>query len=106
MPDYERPQPLTEIHPTKSFFNDLDTLAEASGPAGDQLVLFCVAAIGRLQREDLGLLPLKSYGVVGDSYIYKFAETHSFTFRVHTDRDGDGHPLKVHYYLKRILLNK
>jgi hypothetical protein len=106
MPDYERPQPLTEIHPTKSFFNDLDTLAEASGPAGDQLVLLCVAAIGRLQREDLGLLPLKSYGVVGDSYIYKFAETHSFTFRVHTDRDGDGHPLKVHYYLKRILLNK
>ena len=109
MVDFEGSQnrPETWIQPTNSFFKDLDTISGHLGPAADQFLSLLIISLARLRRYEWDeSLPIKPYGIIGDSFIYEFSDAYSFTFRFRTDRDEQGRPLRDHYFLKRLLRKK
>src|SRR5580704_17855616 len=97
-------QPTILIHPTTSFWADVDNLSNVLASRADDVFMKLVLALRDLrgyQRD--GSLPIEPYGWYGDSYAFRFCDEYVFTFKLVTDRDDKKAPIVQHYHLKNLL---
>jgi len=92
------------MQPTDTFLEKVADISAMLGPAKEKFVALLVAALKKLRRYEWDeSLPIKPHGFIGDSFIYDFSDSFSFTFRVLTDQDEEGTRITVHYYMKDLL---
>jgi hypothetical protein len=92
---------------TKSFSKDIwalqDELGDAAHPILD-LLANCIQRLKNYGWDDS--LPVKPYGLFGDSYSYAISPDYCFTFKSVTDRDERKSPITEHYHLKNLLRSR
>ena len=95
-------QPPCLIHPTESFFRDVDLLREELGANADA-VLNELATVVRILKAAPGDPPVESFGWYGDTFAYRFGNGLVLTFRRTTDLDERKQPKLCHLFLKRLM---
>ena len=88
-----------QIHPTESFYRDVDLLREEMGEEALSELAKAVEALAKAPAKP----PVAAYGWQGDSFAYPFGGGMLLTFRRVTDRDEAKQPKLIHLYLKRIV---
>jgi hypothetical protein len=91
-----------QIHPTPSFYRDVDLLREELGPGADAVLKSLGDAVDALAAAPADP-PVEAHGWIGDTFAYPLANGFVLTFRRTTDRDERKKPKLIHLYLKRVM---
>ena len=103
MPDLSREDCTTvpiELHPTPRFYRHLDVLLEAF-EEDDEFESDLANAVTTLQQSEFDR-PFQRHCNFGSDFSYPINREFVLIFRRETDRDGQLHPIRVHFYLKTI----
>lgn len=91
-----------KIHPTESFYRDVDLLREELG-ADAEAVLNDLASVVSILQHAPAEPPVEASGWRGDTFAYPFGKGFVLVFRRATDRDERKQPKLIHLYLKRVM---
>ena len=91
------------MHPTRQWYSHLDVLFEAleSSNEDEEFELDLAEALKALHSSDWNR-EFDPHGITGHDFSFPISKEFVIIFRRVTDRDGHGHPLLVHFYLKMI----
>ena len=98
-------EPPCRIHPTESFYRDVDLLREELGAGAEAVLKDLAKAVKALEKAPADP-PVERSGWIGDKFAYPFGNGFVLTFRRATDLDERKQPKLIHLYLKRVMRRK
>ncbi len=99
--------PTVKIHVTRSFARDIASLQDALGSKAELVLDLLAESFEKLRKYKWdGSLPIRPYGIYGDSFAYDFAADYTFTFKNITDSDERKLSVVVEHYVLKNLLRK
>ena len=98
-------EPTVKIHVTRGFGRDVAALQDELGSKAEPVLDLLAESLEKLKKYKWDeSLPIKRYGMYGDSFSFDFTAGYCFTFKNITDSDEQGLSVVVeHYFLKNLL---
>jgi hypothetical protein len=97
-------KPLSQVHPTTSFEEDIGRLREEIGAAASRVFRELARAVIKLEKYEWdGSLPVKPLGTRDDTFAYEFSPGFACTFRRETELDDENQPALIHLFLERVM---
>jgi hypothetical protein len=100
-------EPTVKIHVTRGFARDVAALQDHLGGKAELVLDILAESFEKLKGYKWDdSLPIKPYGIYGDSFSFDFTEDYSFTFKNITDSDERGLLVIVEHYILKNLLRR